>query len=517
MLDYKIKIGLVPERRYLPGPKRTGIFNPDYAIANKNRVIEYIKKNYTDENTEFCDIDFLNEEGMLYHTDQCDELARHFREKEVDALFIINCNFGNEEAAGKIAQLVGKPVLLWGPRDTVFCEDGTRYTDTQCGLFAISKQFKRYNVPFSYIENCHIDDEAFDKGLRQFLSVVCMVKNFFRLRIVQVGVRVKPFQSVMINELELAEKFGIDVVPINLAEAAEKLNRIYRDKIGQLKEDAASIKKKIDTGSVSDEVLEKMMTFVYFYQELDRENRAGIISTECWTAMQLSFGAMPCLAMSILADIGYYVVCESDIYGAITSALLSCAVRGATPPFFAEFTTRNPRNDNSELLWHCGPFAYSLKKEGVRASLYNARPSWQLADGEYTIARFQAERGRYYLLGGNFKTTDGPFTFGNYIWGEFENLPAVERKLIEGPYIHHMSEVAVYNDIAKNPGRYNKIEYDSSKTELRHDRQVLIGDGQQCQANGAESRYKCTDSYGAACERPRTLFNFSCAAKPVYL
>ena len=130
MLDYKIKIGLVPERRYLPGPKRTGIFNPDYAIANKNRVIEYIKKNYTDENTEFCDIDFLNEEGMLYHTDQCDELARHFREKEVDALFIINCNFGNEEAAGKIAQLVGKPVLLWGPRDTVFCEEGTRYTDT---------------------------------------------------------------------------------------------------------------------------------------------------------------------------------------------------------------------------------------------------------------------------------------------------------------------------------------------------------------------------------------------------
>lgn len=67
---------------------------------------------------------------------------------------------------------------------------------------------------------------------------------------------------------------------------------------------------------------------------------------------------------------------------------------------------------------------------------------WQLADGEYTMARFQAEQGRYYLLGGNFKTTDGPFAFGNYIWGEFENLPAVERKLVEGPYIHHMSEVA---------------------------------------------------------------------------
>lgn len=44
MLDYKVKIGLVPERRYLPGPKRTGIFNPDYAVANKEQIIDHIKR-----------------------------------------------------------------------------------------------------------------------------------------------------------------------------------------------------------------------------------------------------------------------------------------------------------------------------------------------------------------------------------------------------------------------------------------------------------------------------------------
>jgi len=455
MLDYKVKIGLVPERRYLPGPKRTGIFNPDYAVANKNKVIDYIKKNYADENTEFLDIEFLNEEGLLYHVDQCEEVANYFRENDVDAIFIINCNFGNEEAAGKIAKLVGKPVLLWGPRDTIFEADGTRYTDTQCGLFAISKQLKRYGIPFSYIENCHIEDKAFDEGLKKFLSVVCMLKNFNKLKIVQVGTRVKPFKSVMINEMELVEKFGIDVVPINMAEALDKLNRIYNEKFEQLKAEAEEVKKKIDTSSISDELLVKMMAFVHFYKELDEENKSSIISTECWTSMLLGFGAMPCLSMSLLADMGLYVLCESDIYGAITAALLSCAARGKTPPVFGEFTTRNPQNDNSELLWHCGPFAYSLKKEGVQAKLYNARPSWQIEDGDYTIARFQAERGKYYLLGGNVKTTEGPYTFGTYMWVEFENLPKVERKLVEGPYIHHMSEIkGHYADVLEEFCKY---------------------------------------------------------------
>ena len=34
------------------------------------------------------------------------------------------------------------------------------------------------------------------------------------------------------------------------------------------------------------------------------------------------------------------------------------------------------------------------------------------------------------------------------MWAEFKDLPKVERKIIEGPYIHHMTEV---------PGNY--VEY----------------------------------------------------------
>ena len=44
-----------------------------------------------------------------------------------------------------------------------------------------------------------------------------MVKNFKGMRIGQVGTRPAPFFSVIWNEGELMEKFGIKIIPINFA------------------------------------------------------------------------------------------------------------------------------------------------------------------------------------------------------------------------------------------------------------------------------------------------------------
>ena len=225
MLGFKLKIGLIPLRRDLPDAKtRKGIFEPAKAEENKNKIISYIKKEFSDNLTEFVDLEWLNKEGLLFDTADCEKVREHFKKEKVDAVFIINCNFGNEEAAGTIAKMMNLPVLLWGPQDMVFEKDGTRYTDCQCGLFAVSKQLQRLNIPFSYIENCQMEEEVFRKGVLRFLSVVTMVKNFKGLRITQVGTRLNPFKSVMANEMELTEKFGFNLQNVNMAVASEKLN-----------------------------------------------------------------------------------------------------------------------------------------------------------------------------------------------------------------------------------------------------------------------------------------------------
>ncbi|MGN1052415.1 MAG: L-fucose/L-arabinose isomerase family protein [Candidatus Scatosoma sp.] len=441
MLNYKLKIGLLPIRRWIKEPpKRIGIFQSDYAVENKNACVKYIRERYTDEQTEFADIEWLNDEGLLYLDSDCDKVAEYFKEEKIDALFIINCNFGQENCAGLVAKKLNVPTLLWGPRDRNF-SGGIRYTDTQCGLFAMSKQLKRNNVKFSYIENCDITAPVFDKGIKRFFGVACMVKNFKNMKVLQVGARVKPFKSIMYNELELCEKFGIDVVSCNLAEALSDLKEIYETKQEELEKDLVELKNTFDCGNLSDEYLKKMLAIVYYYENLARANDCNIISGECWTGLTIGWGANPCLAMCLLAEKNIYVTCEWDMHMTITNVLLLSATRGKEKPIQGEFTCRHPENDNAELLWHCGPFPLRYKAEGEKPYLYNTKPSFRLKDGEYTIARFQAEKGKYYLFADKFTTCEGPKTFGTYLWAQFNNLPALERKIVEGPYIHHMTEV----------------------------------------------------------------------------
>ena len=143
----------------------------------------------------------------------------------------------------------------------------------------------------------------------------------------------------------------------------------------------------------------------------------------------------------MLCDLGYLVACESDIHLIITAALLKCATLGADTPLQGEFTIRHPENKNAELLWHCGPFPLSQKAENCEAKLVNQRQWFRAKDGTYTLARLDQDNGRYTLLPLICNTTAGPETSGTYFWGEFENLQAVEDRLIEGPYIHHFAEI----------------------------------------------------------------------------
>ena len=439
MLNYQVKVGLAPMRRDVT--PRPGIFNWEKAEERGHRIVKYIEEHFASDNVSFVDLKGINPVDVMYNDDDAEKVIERFRAEKVDAVVIINCNFGNEEIAAQVAGALNVPTMIWAPMEDEFLPDGSRFCDSQCGMFGVSRILQRNNIPFTYVETCHVEDDIFKAGFEKFVSVACMVKNFRGMRIAQVGMRPKPFTSVIFNEGELMQKFGIRVIPVNMAVVIDKYNRILKERDAELEEGAKLLLSRYEMDELTPPLLKKVYAFVLLYQEIFAEYKVQAVSAECWTAMQLGVGAMPCTAYSVLADMGYVISCESDLHGAISMAMLSCASLGRKIPFFGEFTVRNPENRNSELLWHCGPFAYSLKKDGCPCKNVNMRQWFQVKDGHYTITRFDQDNGDYMMLAGQFDSTTGPYTFGTYLWAQFDDLSKWERKLVEGPYIHHMAEI----------------------------------------------------------------------------
>ena len=452
MKKQSIKLGYAPTRRDVFSKEEAGVF--------KRVVLEKIHS----YGVEVVDIDWLNDEGLLYQDSDVGRVVEKFTDEGVDAVFSPHCNFGTESAVAKLAKAMNKPFLLWGPRDDAPLPDGSRSRDTQCGLFATSKILSRYGVPFSYITNCHVDSQTFDSGFKRFVAAANVVKAFRSLRIGQIGTRPGAFWSVMCNEGELLEKFGVQIVPATLADLAKWTHEILKDKGQELGEYIQDIKARVCINEIDQKSLEKLAALKMAMERWALSEKLSAIAIQCWDSLQDIMGIMPCFANAELTDAGIPVVCETDIHGAITAVMLQAARQGETPVFFADVTIRHPENDNAELLWHCGPFPYSLKADDSAASIgkHFIKPShcpgvaeWEIKGGDVTIARFDGVQGDYSLLMGHARGTNGPKNRGTYLWIEVEDWPLWEEKLIRGPYVHHV--VGIHGHVA--PILYEACRY----------------------------------------------------------
>lgn len=447
MFDYRVKIGLIPMRRNTTDRPRGASWNWYSPEQRCKEVIGYIEKNFSD-NIEFVDTVGLGINDLIFDGKSAQKAIERMKQADVDAIMLINCNFGNEEAGADIARELGKPVLIYAPLDEEYGEDGTRTTDSQCGLFGLSRQLQRFRIPFSHVPSCRVNEPEFQESLMRFARVVCMVKNFKGMRIGQVGTRPNPFYSVICNEGELLEKFDIRIVTINMAVVQQRMQTTAETSKDEIAYFTAYFRDNYQLDEQTPQYIEGMATMAVMYKKLFEEYELDIMTTECWTATTIMFdGLAPCAVLGALNDLGYMIACENDIHCAMTMAVLKCATLGKGVPLFGEFTVRHPKAKNAELLWHCGQFPLSQKAEDCEAKLVNQREWFRGRNGNYTVARIDQENGKYMILPLLCTTTEGPNTNGTYIWAEFENLQKIEDRLLQGPYIHHFIEI--YGDYRK--------------------------------------------------------------------
>lgn len=449
----KIKIGFAPTRR--------SIFSAPDAIKYRGLTADRLNELGID----FVDIDDINEEGLLYSDDDMKKIAKKFKDAGVEGLFLPHCNFGTEYLCARLAKELNVPVLLWGPLDERPEEDGRRLRDTQCGLFATGKVLRRFQVPFTYMTNCRLNDPVFERGLKDFLAVCNVVKAFRNMRILQISTRPFDFWTTMCNEGELLEKFNIQLAPIPMPELTDEVKKVKAEKT-EVEKVVAYCKENMEI-MVNDTQLENVAALKVAMKNLAAKYGCQAIAMQCWNQLQNEIGIMPCAANALLNDEGIPVVCETDIHGAITSLLVEAAGMGETRSFFADWTIRHPDCENGELLQHCGPWPISIAKEKAKLTYPLAfdHPGSITAEakhGDVSLVRFDGDNGEYSILLGNAKGIEGPKGMGTYLWVEVANIKRLEAKIVEGPYIHHC--VGIHKDVV--PVLYEACKYIGVKPDL---------------------------------------------------
>ena len=450
----KLLLGLAPTRRF--------VFSAEDAAHYKVLVEQKLRE----RNVEFVSIDSVNKEGLLFERKHATAAAELFKNAGVDAVFCPHVNFGTEEVVTQLARDVGKPFLLWGPRDESPLPNGHRLRDTQCGLFATANVLKKYGVPYSWIVNSRLDDPAFERGVRTFLSAVSAARAFMGARIGQVSTRPPNFYTVIVNEQDLLRRWGIEMAPIDLVVLTKKVLEMA-DQDARVKTEAQALRSRVALKGVNEQALTRVAALKLFLSDWAEREELSAIAFKCHDDLPDALGIYPCYVNGELATAGVPVTCETDLHGALSALLLQGAARGSTPPFFADLTVRHPTNDNAELLWHCGNFPHSLVKEtntaflGTHFVIPPHRPgtgNFQIKGGDLTVARFDGVDGKYSLLMGHGRGIDGPFTLGTYLWMEVGDWPMWEERIVRGPYIHHVAGIhgrfapALYEAVRYIPG-----------------------------------------------------------------
>src|SRR4030042_2498866 len=108
----ELTIGFVPTTRM--------VFDREDALLHRELILKKIKTS----GYKIVDINDINEEGMLVTDDDVNKVIKKLKDTPVDCFFTPHCNFGSESAVAKVARVIDKPLLLWGPRDGKPLDDG---------------------------------------------------------------------------------------------------------------------------------------------------------------------------------------------------------------------------------------------------------------------------------------------------------------------------------------------------------------------------------------------------------
>jgi len=246
----------------------------------------------------------------------------------VNALVVYLGNFGPEGPETMLAQKFAGPAMfaaaaeesendLIGGRGDAYC--GMLNASYNLGLRKLNPYIPEYPVGTA--------DEIADM-IGDFKDIARIQLGLSKLKIISFGPRPQDFLACNAPVKPLYD-LGVEIMENSELDLFEAFNEHANDP--RIPEVVADMQKELGKGNGFPGILPKLAQYEITLKDWAENNKGAseyvAFANKCWPAFQTQFGFVPCYVNSRLASLGVPVACETDIYGALSEYIITCATK----------------------------------------------------------------------------------------------------------------------------------------------------------------------------------------------
>jgi len=262
---------------------------------------------------------------------------------DINALVVYLGNFGPEGPETMLAQRFGGPVMFVAAAEETETDLIGGRGDAYCGMLNASYNIGLRNIN-PYIPEYPIGtaDEVADM-MADFIDIARVVIGVKNLKIFGFGPRPQDFLACNAPIKPLYD-LGVEIMENSELDLFEAFNKHADDP--RIPDVVKDMEEELGSGNTYPNILPRLAQYELTLKDWMKDHTGAskyvAFANKCWPAFQTQFGFVPCYVNSRLTGEGIPVACETDIYGALSEYIITCATQ--MPPTLLDINNTVPQD-----------------------------------------------------------------------------------------------------------------------------------------------------------------------------
>jgi L-fucose isomerase-like protein len=347
---------------------------------------------------------------LVTNLDQAKQAIAELADEKFELLLIFQATFADSTMVTYLAEQIDKPIFLWSVPEEP--NGGRLRLNSLCGINLAGHALSLAGREYDFVYTHQNDTQGFKK-VRSIVSAASVVEKLKSTRLGVVGEHPAGMDTCHLDASELRDRFGVDVVNIDLNSVFERVRSMDMGKVEPVR---ARLDKKLSNLNELDQspVNGTLSTYVVL-SEIAKEEGLDGIAVRCWPEFFTDLQCSACGAISMLTDNGIPCSCEADANGTITQLMLQWLSDSVS--FGTDMVSVNYDEDHF-VVWHCGLGPLSLADPAFqpRGTIHSNRRlpllmEFPFKPGEVTAARLSRTPDGMRLVVGRGEMLSAPLSF----------------------------------------------------------------------------------------------------------